>query len=131
MEKQKNVFAFLHALVKNKIVVLESEVERYAKDMNEDYVHFFCWNAENMYKTQFQLTEYRRLRFVIARENIEELKTYLTNKIESFTNDLLARNIRRFSNIETANIAHSLELESKQQLRQKFEKYLAEINKTA
>lgn len=106
---------------------LVEAADDYTKEMNEDYTHFFCWCAESMYKVQFKLAEYRKLREEINTGVIEETMEYLTNKVEEFTDDLLSRGLRRNSNSEMMNLAHVVEIEVKQELRRVFKMYIEEL----
>ena len=37
---------FVFSFVKNHIDALVQQADKYTKEMNEDYEHFFCWYAE-------------------------------------------------------------------------------------
>mgnify|MGYP000348952886 len=97
--------------------------------MNEDYEHFFCWYAEEMYKTQRELACYRALKTVLSVGSHEEAKLFIENKISSLTDSLLSGSIRRNSTSAASNLAHTLELEMKQSVREKFIMLLEVIEK--
>lgn len=106
--------------VKNRINSLVEEADKYTKDMNEDYEHFFCWYAEDMYKVQRELACYRALNKVLAVSSHEETKTYIENSISSLTDSLLTGSMRRNSTSSASNFAHTLELEVKQGVRERL-----------
>ena len=57
--KKMSCWDFVFSSVKTHIDELVRQADRYTKDMNEDFEHFFCWYAEDMYKTQRELSCYR------------------------------------------------------------------------
>lgn len=121
MEKKKmNCWDFVFSYVKNHIDDLVKQADKYTKDMNEDYEHFFCWYAEDMYKTQRELACYRALRTVLSVGSHEKARLYIENKISSLTDSLLNGSIRKNSTCASSNLAHALELEVKQEVREKF-----------
>ena len=102
---------FVFSFVKNHIDALVQQADKYTKEMNEDYEHFFCWYAEEMYKTQRELACYRALKTVLSVGSHEEAKLFIENKISSLTDSLLSGSIRRNSTSAASNLAHTLELE--------------------
>ena len=119
-QKSVNGWDLVFKFVKNRIGSLVEEADKYTKSMNEDYEHFFDWYAEDMYKVQRELACYRALNKVLGIGNLEKSKTYIKNRIGSLTDDLLNGSIRMNSTSEMSNLAHALELEVKQELREKF-----------
>jgi len=59
--KKMSCWDFVFSSVKTHIDDLVRQADKYTKDMNEDFEHFFCWYAEDMYKTQRELSCYRAL----------------------------------------------------------------------
>lgn len=115
-----NCWDFVFSYVKNRIDDLVKQADKYTKDMNEDYEHFFCWYAEDMYKTQRELACYRALRTVLSVGSHEKARLYIENKISSLTDSLLNGSVRKNSTSVSSNLAHALELEVKQEVREKF-----------
>lgn len=113
--------------VDHSIKKLVKAADDYTREMNENYEYFFCWHAENMYKLQFKLSEYRMLREVINANVFEGTVTYLTNKVKEFTRDLLDRSLRRNSTSEMMNLAHVAEAEVKQELRRVFDMFIKDL----
>lgn len=64
METRNELLGFVFSSVKTHIDDLVRQADKYTKDMNEDFEHFFCWYAEDMYKTQRELSCYRALKVV-------------------------------------------------------------------
>ena len=53
MENEKAVketLAMIADQAKARIDRCVEEADKYTKEMNEDYEHFFCWYSEDMYK---------------------------------------------------------------------------------
>ena len=127
--KKMDCWDFVFSFVKNHIDALVQPADTYTKEMNEDYEHFFCWYAEEMYKTQRELACYRALKTVLSVGSHEEAKLFIENKISSLTDSLLSGSIRRNSTSAASNLAHTLELEMKQSVREKFIMLLEVIEK--
>lgn len=121
----------LNAIVsrnKARINALVMKADTYTKEMNEDYEYFFHWHSEDMYKIQLRLTYYRGLQAVANMGNLDDLKTYLTNTTNRLTSDLLNGSLRSRSTSASTNIAFTLELEVKQEVREKYQTMLNDIN---
>lgn len=130
MEKQellKKKLDFVARSVKFHIQELVVEADKYTKSMNEDYEYFFRWYAEDMYKVQLELSEYRKLNAVVNTEDIVATGTYLRNKIQNFTDDLLGGSLRLCSTSATTSLAHTFATEVKQRLRERFDGLLDRI----
>lgn len=132
MEKEKEVTECLEMIacqVKARINRCTEEADKYTKDMNEDYGHFFCWYSEEMYKVQLRLKIYRELRKVINEGSLCETLGWLNHTVERFTDDLLLGSIQNHSTNVSFNTAHLLELEVKQQAVREFKGMLLSIGK--
>lgn len=130
MEKQeltKKKLDFIAERVKFHINNLVEKADKYTASMNEDYEYFFRWYAEDMYKAQLELSEYRKLSAVVNTGNMVAIETYLRNKIRNFTDDLLGGSLRLSSASVTASLAHTFAVEVKQRLRERFVGYLDEF----
>ncbi len=57
------------------------EADEYARDMNEDYEHFFCWHSEDMYKVQLRLKIYRELQKVVNGGSLCETLGWLNHTV--------------------------------------------------
>lgn len=79
--KKMDCWDFVFSFVKNHIDALVQQADKYTKEMNEDYEHFFCWYAEEMYKTQRELACYRALKTVLSVGSHEEAKLFIENKV--------------------------------------------------
>lgn len=111
---------FVFSFVKSRINSLVEEADKYTKRMNEDYGNFFCCYAEDMYKVQRELVCYRALNKVLAVRSHEEVKNYIDKCICGFTDSLLSGKIRQKSTSSVSDLAYTLELEVKQDVREKF-----------
>lgn len=105
----------------NQINTLILQADRYTKSMNEDYEYFFRWYAEEMYKIQVELFYYQELQKVVNTDSLCEVLTYLDCKVKEFTDELLVGGLRQHSTNSATNLAHTLKLEVKQQLRKRFQ----------
>lgn len=83
--KKMSCWDFVFSSVKTHIDDLVRQADKYTKDMNEDFEHFFCWYAEDMYKTQRELSCYRALKVVLSAGSHDDVKLYMESKINSLT----------------------------------------------
>lgn len=91
--KKMSCWDFVFSSVKTHIDDLVRQADKYTKDMNEDFEHFFCWYAEDMYKTQRELSCYRALKVVLSAGSHDDVKLYMESKINSLTDSLLTGSI--------------------------------------
>ena len=114
--------------VKARINRCVEEADKYAKDMNEDYEHFFCWYSEDMYKVQYRLKIYRDLQKVVNGGSLCETLGWLNHMAECFTDILLLGPIQSHDTVASFNTAHLLELEVKQQVAREFKDMIEHTN---
>lgn len=103
------------------------EADKYTKEMNEDYEHFFCWYSEDMYKVQLRLKIYRELQKLVNGGSLCETLGWLNHTVDSFTDDLLCGSVQNHSTNASFNTAHLLEREVKQQVLREFKMMLAHV----
>ena len=120
---------FVAERVKSRIDGLLEEADNYTRIMNEDYESFFMDHAEDMYKVQLELSEYRKLKAVVNSGSLEDIRAYLVNKVKDITDTLLGGHLRLNSSSTTVCLAHTLELEVLRDLRGKFIMFLDFIGK--
>lgn len=131
MENEKAVkesLATIASQVKARISRCVEEADKYTKDMNEDYEHFFCWYSEDMYKVQLRLKIYRELQKTLNGGSLCETLGWLSHTVERFTDDLLCGSVQNHSTNASFNTAHLLDREVKQQVVREFKMMLAHIN---
>ena len=132
MENQETMMKkrdFVAERVKSRIDGLLEEADNYTRIMNEDYESFFMDHAEDMYKVQLELSEYRKLKAVVNSGSLEDIRSYLVNKVNNITNTLLGEKLRLNTTSATTQLAHILELELIRDLRGKFIMFLDFIGK--
>lgn len=132
MENQETMMKkrdFVAERVKSRIDGLLEEADNYTRIMNEDYESFFMDHAEDMYKVQLELSEYRKLKAVVNSGSLEDIRSYLVNKVNNITNTLLGEKLRLNTTGATTQLAHILELEFIRDLRSKFIMFLDFIGK--
>ncbi len=132
MENQETMMKkrdFVAERVKCRIDGLLEEADNYTRIMNEDYESFFMDHAEDMYKVQLELSEYRKLKAVVSSGSLEDIRSYLVNKVNNITNTLLGEKLRLNTTGATTQLAHILELELIRDLRSKFIMFLDFIGK--
>ena len=132
MENQETMMKkqdFIAERVKCRIDGLLEEADNYTRIMNEDYESFFKDHAEDMYKVQLELSEYRKLKAVVSSGSLEDIRSYLVNKVNNITNTLLGEKLRLNTTGATTQLAHILELEFIRDLRSKFIMFLDFIGK--
>ena len=124
----KEILEMIASQVKARISRCVEEADKYAKDMNEDYEHFFLWHSEDMYKLQLRLKIYRELQKVANGGSLCETLGWLNRTVERFTDNLLHGSIQCHSTDASFNTAHLLKLEVKQQEAREFKEMIAHIN---
>lgn len=132
MENQETMMKkrdFVAERVKCRIDGLLEEADNYTRIMNEDYESFFMDHAEDMYKVQLELSEYRKLKAVVSSGSLEDIRSYLVNKVNNITNTLLGEKLRLNTTGATTQLALILELELIRDLRGKFIMFLDFIGK--
>lgn len=132
MENQETMMKkrdFVAERVKSRIDGLLEEADNYTRIMNEDYESFFMDHAEDMYKVQLELSEYRKLKAVVSSGSLEDIRSYFVNKVNNITNTLLGEKLRLNTTGATTQLAHILELEFIRDLRSKFIMFLDFIGK--
>lgn len=117
---EKEDLAMIAKRVKHQIDKLAKEAVNYSQRMNEDYEYFFRWYSESMYKVMLQLSEYQKLRAVVLTGSLDEVRQYLENKVKNITYDLLNGSPRLSSTSATTSLAHTFEVEVKQEIRENF-----------
>lgn len=130
MENEKAVkenMDMIAVQVKVRIGICVEEADKYTKEMNEDYEHFFCWYSEDMYKVQLRLKIYRELQKVVNEGSLCETLGWLNHTVECFTNDLLCGSVQNHSTNASFNTAHLLDREVKQQVVREFKMMLAHV----
>ena len=127
---EKEDLAMIAKRVKHQIDRLAKEAVNYSQRMNEDYEYFFRWYSESMYKVMLQLSEYQKLRAVVLTGSLDEVRQYLENKVKNITYDLLNGSPRLSSTSATTSLAHTFEVEVKQEIRENFLNYLNTMETT-
>ena len=77
-----------------------------------------------------QLSEYQKLRAVVLTGSLDEVRQYLENKVKNITYDLLNGSPRLSSTSATTSLAHTFEVETKQEIRENFLNYLNTMETT-
>lgn len=127
---EKEDLAMIAKRVKYQLDRLTEEADKYSESMCEDYEYFFRRYAEPMYKVQLQLAEYRKLRAVVGTGSLGDVRQYLENKVKNITYDLLNDSPRLSSIHATMSLAHTFDVEVKQEIRDKFLNYLNSMETT-
>lgn len=124
----KESLAMIASQVKARINRCVEEADKYTKDMNEDYEHFFCWYSEDMYKVQLRLKIYRELQKTVNGGSLCETLGWMNHMVGCFTDELLCGSVQNHSTNASFNTAHLLDREVKQQVVREFKMILAHIN---
>ena len=130
MENEKAVketLAMIAGQVKARIDRCVEEADKYTKEMNEDYEHFFCWHSEDMYKVQLRLKIYRELQKVVNSGSLCKTLGWMNHTVEHFTDDLVFGSIQSHNTNSSFNTAHLLNREVKQQIVYEFKMMLAHV----
>ena len=97
--------------------IIDHRIEGLTKEMNEDYLRFFEWQAETMFK------EHKRRAFYISlleamnnRDETTELSAWLLAIAVRKGNAIISGSLTRNSTSPMANHAHLLNLQTEQEL---------------
>lgn len=121
-------FEQLSGLVESKISSLESIVEREKKNMQDDYMRFFCFRADALYKVCLHLMEYRQLQELINSGRPDDVVEYLLGTVDGIIDDLLNDPILIYSTNELSNFAYLLRIDVNKDILREYRKLLAQVN---
>ncbi len=96
MENQETMMKkrdFCSRTVKCRIDGLLEEADNYTRIMNEDYESFFADHAEDMYKVR-QTFRIPQVESRGSSGSLEDIRSYLVNKVNNITNTLLGEKLR-------------------------------------
>lgn len=97
------------------------DIAEYDQQMKKNYVYFFGWHADDLYKAHYMENNYKALQEVIDNaQSPKEIAAYLNKCILYVEDDLLNGPLVKRSTSQMTNISHSLELECKQKLLKVF-----------
>ena len=119
-------FEQLSGMVESNISRLESIVEREKKNMQDDYMRFFCFRADALYKVCLQLKEYRQLQELINSGRPADVVEYLLTTTECITDDLLNDPTLIYTTNELSNLAYLLRIDVKKDILREYRKLLAQ-----
>lgn len=119
-------FEKISGLVESKISSLESIVEREKKNMQDDYMRFFCFRADALYKVCLHLMEYRQLQELINSGRPDDVVEYLLTTTECITDDLLNDPTLIYTTNELSNLAYLLRIDVNKDILREYRKLLAQ-----
>ena len=93
--------------------------------MQGDYVRFFCFHADALYKVCLQLKEYRQLQELINSGRPADVVEYLLTTAECITYDLLNDPTLIYTTNELSNFAYLLRIDVKKDILREYRKLLA------
>ena len=118
-----NVDEMLHRL-DIKIDREQRDIHEQTKKMNENFPHFFEWDAENLYKSHFMSGCYKNLhKAVDGAEDTDTVLKILKGGIACCENKLLEGQLDYHSSSRTTNVAHFLKLECMQRLIRDYREF--------
>lgn len=102
--------------------IVESNIKEYNTQLKNNYLYFFGWHANDLYKAHYMATNYNAIQETIdAAKSPEEIEAYLNKCILYVQDDLLNGPLVERSTSPMSNMSHSLELECKQKLLKDFQ----------
>lgn len=97
--------------------IIDHRIEGLTKEMNEDYLRFFEWQAETMFKEQKRRAFYIALSEAMnGRDETIELSAWLLAIAVRKGNAIVNGSLTRNSTNQMANHAHLLNLQTEQEL---------------
>lgn len=121
-------FEKISGLVESKISSLESIVEREKKNMQDDYMRFFCFRADALYKVCLHLMEYRQLQELINSGRPDDVVEYLLGTVDGIIDDLLNDPTLIYTTNELSNFAYLLRIDVNKDILREYRKLLAQVN---
>ncbi len=102
--------------------IVESNIKDYNGQLEKNYLYFFGWHADDLYKAHYMNKHYKAIQETIdTAETPKDIEEYLKRCILYVEDDLLNGPLVGRSTGPMSNIAHSLEMECKQQLLKDFQ----------
>ena len=125
MEKDNwNVNEMLHWL-DIKINQEDRHICEDTRKMNGDFLHFFEWDAESLYKSHFMSGCYKKLRGAVDEgKEPDDIRKILNGGIAYCENKLLEGQLDYHSSSRGVNVAHFLKLECMQQLIKDYREFI-------
>ena len=122
-ENNWNIDQILHWL-DIKIEREDRDIARLEKQMDEDFLYYFEWNAESLYKSHFMSDCYKKLRQAVdGIKDIDEIRNVLKENAACCEKKLLDGQLDCRSSSRGANMAHSMRLECMQQLIKDYREF--------
>lgn len=111
--------------IERRINAFEADIQEYRQSMQRDYERFMTWDAEDFYKVSKKLDFYKQMQVGEEQGTLEEM---LKHSIEHMKDDILFGQMQRRSTNSMANMLHVFDIEVKQELIQRCQQLLNEIN---
>lgn len=123
---QDNVRPTAKEAVKGQIArtlrIIDNRIESLTKEMNEDYLRFFEWQAETMFKEQKRRAFYTALANAVEdKDESIDLAAWFLDIARRKSDGLVRGSLTRNSTSPMANHAHLLNLEVEQELIKEME----------
>ena len=97
--------------------VVESNIKEYSAQLESNYLYFFGWHADDLYKAHYMDKNYKAIQESIdAAETPKDIEGILKRCTLYIEDDLLHGPLVARSTSPMSNMAHSLEMECKQKL---------------
>ncbi|WMI93998.1 hypothetical protein [Bacteroides fragilis] len=101
--------------------VVENNIKGYSRELEKNYLYFFGWHADDLYKAHYVATNYNAIQETVdTAKSPKEIEAYLNKCILYVEDDLLNGPLVKRSTSPMSNISHSLEMECKQKLLKDF-----------
>ena len=94
----------------------DKRIANLTKAMNDNYLQFFEWTADSMYKQQVRRKFYSGLVEVMEEWEGEDLSEHFLGIAQCVANSIARGDLTRNSTSHMANIAHTLNLQARQTL---------------
>lgn len=88
--------------------------------MEENYMQFFVWYSEELYKLEFHAVQLEKLLSFIEGGDITKVCEYIEAEIDRIGDILTERRLRQNSTSPTSNLAFVYELEVSQEIYREF-----------
>lgn len=95
---------------------IDRRIAAYTEKMNANYLHFFEWNAEEMFKEQIRRKFYSELASILEERDCENLGEWLLAIAQRKESNIARGSLTRNSTNAMANNAHLLNLQAEQEM---------------
>lgn len=121
MDTRNSKIEWLQQYLDREKGIVKSNIKEYNQQLENNYLYFFDWHADDLYKAYYMDNHYKAIQERIdTAETPKDIEEYLKHCILYVEEDLLSGPLVKRSSSPMSNMAHALEMECKQKLLKDF-----------